>query len=301
MSAHDRHIFCFGLGYTAAALWQRLGPKGWRIAGTTREPAHRERLETSGIEAFLFDSEHPLEDAVLERLAEASHVLSTVPPDGDDDGGDDGGGDSVLKHHGAEIRQLRDLVWIGYLSTTNVYGDQGGGWADENMPPRPTTERGRHRARAEAGWRDLWRQDGLPAHIFRLAGIYGPGRNQLEAVRQGRAKRIDKPGQVFSRIHVADLVTVLEASMNRPNPGAVYNVADDMAAPPGDVVAYAAELLGLPVPPLVPFEEAELSAMAQSFYAESKQVRNDSIKRELGVTLTYPTYREGLKALLAEG
>jgi nucleoside-diphosphate-sugar epimerase len=168
MSAQDRHIFCFGLGYTAEALWQRLGPKGWRIAGTTREPAHRERLEKAGIVTFLFNAEHPLEDVALERLAEASHVLSTVPPDDEHDGD---GGDPVLNHYEPKIRELRDLVWIGYLSTTNVYGDQGGGWADENMPPRPTTERGHRRARAEAGWRDFWRQAGLPAHVFRLAGI----------------------------------------------------------------------------------------------------------------------------------
>jgi nucleoside-diphosphate-sugar epimerase len=275
-------------------LWRRLEPEGWRLAGTTREPAHRARLEKAGIDAYLFDGGNPLEQAALRHLGEASHILSTVPPDDED-------GDPVLRRHDAEIRGLRDLVWIGYLSTTNVYGDQGGGWVDEDTPLTPTTARGRRRAGAEAGWQALWRDAGQPVHIFRLAGIYGPGRSQLEAVRRGGARRIEKPGQVFSRIHVADLVRVLEASMNRPNPGAVYNVADDEAAPPGDVVAYAAELLGLAPPPPEPFETAELSAMARSFYAESKRVGNDRIKRELGVTLAYPSYREGLRALLAEG
>ncbi|MDP6706961.1 MAG: SDR family oxidoreductase [Alphaproteobacteria bacterium] len=290
MSNQSREFFCFGLGYTGQALCRRLGPQGWGLAGTTREPAEAERLAAAGIDCFVFADGSPLEDAALGRLQGASHVLSTVPPDAD--------GDPVLRTDAEALSRCPNLAWLGYLSTTNVYGDRGGDWVDEAMAPAPNTERGRRRTRAEVDWRRLAEEAGLPLHIFRLAGIYGPGRNQLETVRQGRAKRIDKPGQVFSRIHIDDLVTVLEASMQAPGPGAVYNVADDEAAPPAQVIAYAAELLGLPPPPLEPFETADLSPMARSFYAESKRVRNDRIKRELGIRLAYPSYREGLKALL---
>jgi nucleoside-diphosphate-sugar epimerase len=157
------------------------------------------------------------------------------------------------------------------------------------------------RVRAETGWLDLWRERGMPVHLFRLAGIYGPGRSALDTVRAGNAKRIDKPGQVFSRIHVEDIAAVLRASMARPNPGAAYNLCDDEAAPPQEVIAYACALLGVEPPPLVPFDQAELSPMARSFYADNKRVRNDRIKRELGVVLTYPTYREGLQAQIAQG
>ncbi|MGE5145709.1 MAG: SDR family oxidoreductase, partial [Candidatus Eiseniibacteriota bacterium] len=220
-----------------------------------------------------------------------THVLSSVPPDDT--------GDAVLDHHARDIASCRTLQWVGYLSTTGVYGDRGGGWVDESDALRPSGARGRHRVAAEDGWRALFREHGLPVHVFRLAGIYGPGRNALAQLRAGTARRIDKPGQVFSRIHVDDIVGVLRASMARPAPGAVYNVADDMPAPPQDVVAFAAELLDMAPPPLIPFAEAELSTMARSFYDDSKRVHNDRIKRELGVTLAYPNYRAGLRALLA--
>ena len=151
---------------------------------------------------------------------------------------------------------------------------------------------------AEAGWLDLWRGFGLPVHVFRLAGIYGPGRSAFDALREGRAQRIDTPGQVFSRIHVDDIAAVLEASIRRPRPGAIYNLCDDDPAPPADVIAFAAGLMGVAPPPLVPFEEAKLSDMARSFYADNKRVRNDLVKSELGVTLAYPDYRSGLRAIL---
>ncbi len=192
------------------------------------------------------------------------------------------------------------LAWLGYLSTTGVYGDHQGGWVGESTPLAPSTRRGRWRMEAEAAWQALAAETGLPLHIFRLAGIYGPGRGPFEKVRQGTARRIIKPGQVFSRIHVEDIAQVLEASIARPNPGAAYNLCDDDPAPPEDVIAHAAELLGLPVPPAIPFDEAEMTPMARSFYAESKRVRNDRIKKELGVDLLYPDYRSGLAALLAE-
>jgi nucleoside-diphosphate-sugar epimerase len=187
---------------------------------------------------------------------------------------------------------------VGYLSTTGVYGDRAGGWVDESGELRPTGDRGRRRVAAETAWLDLWRRRGVPVHVFRLAGIYGPRRSAFDSLRQARAQRIDKPGQVFSRIHVDDIAAVLSVSMAKPNPGAIYNVCDDDPAAPAEVIAYAAGLLGIELPPLVPFAQAELSDMAQSFYADNKRVRNDRIKRELGVELAYPDYRQGLAAIL---
>lgn len=291
-----KHLFCFGLGYSAVALARHLGNRGWRISGTSRDNAGAARLRDQGFDAHLFDGETAMADAPR-TLAGVSHILISIPP------GDDG--DPALALHGADIAGLAGdagdgkLEWLGYLSTTGVYGDRGGQWVDENSRPAPTGARGRARLDAERGWCDLWRRHGVPVHVFRLAGIYGPGRNPLEALRGGKARRIDKPGQVFSRIHVDDLATVLAASMARPDAGAVYNVCDDEAAPPQEVIAFAAGLLGTTPPPLIPFAEAALSEMARSFYADNKRVRNRRIKSELGVALAYPTYREGLTALAA--
>lgn len=284
-----KHLFCFGLGYSALALARHLGDRGWRISGTSRDAAGAARLGDRGFGAHLFDGKTAMADAPR-TLAGVSHILISIPLGRD--------GDPALARHGADIAGLDRLEWLGYLSTTGVYGDRDGHWVDENSRPEPSGARGRARLEAERGWRDLWRR-GVPVHVFRLAGIYGPGRNQLEALRGGTARRIDKPGQVFSRIHVDDLATVLAASMARPNAGAVYNVCDDEAAPPQDVVAFAAGLLGITPPPLIPFAEAALSEMARSFYADNKRVRNRRIKSELGVALAYPTYRDGLKALMA--
>jgi nucleoside-diphosphate-sugar epimerase len=205
----------------------------------------------------------------------------------------------VLDRHGGDIAALPGLAWLGYLSTTGVYGDRGGGWVDETAALCPSGERGHRRVNAEQGWLGLWRDRGVPVHIFRLAAIYGPGRSPFEALRAGAAKRIDKPGQVFSRIHVDDLAQVLFASMRQPRPGAIYNVCDDDPAPQEAVVAFAAGLLGVPAPPLVPLAEAGLSAMALSFYDDKKRVRNSLIKHELGTVLRYPDYRAGLAAILA--
>jgi nucleoside-diphosphate-sugar epimerase len=192
--------------------------------------------------------------------------------------------------------QASRLDWLGYLSTTGVYGDARGDWVDESAPLTPATERGRRRVNAEASWSAI---PDLPLHIFRLAGIYGPGRGPFAKVRDGTARRIIKPGQVFSRIHVEDIAQVLEASMLNPEAGTVFNLCDDDPAPPQDVIAHAADLLDMEIPPETPFEEADLSPMARSFYSESKRVRNDRIKTDLGVTLKYPDYRAGLAAVLA--
>ena len=280
-------LFCFGLGYTGRALAARLTGEGWQIAGTVRGDTTFEE----SYRVYPFDRDRPLEDAAT-ALAGATHILSTVPPDEI--------GDPVLDCHGGDIAALTGLHWGGYLSTTGVYGDRGGGEVDEKSKTNPAGERGRRRVAAEHGWLALAREHGVPMHLFRLAGIYGPGRNALETVRQGRARRIHKPGQVFGRIHIDDIVQVLFASMERPNPGAAYNLADNEPAPPDAVIAYACELLGIEAPPLEAYDDIKdtLSPMARSFYGESKRVSNRRIGEELGVVLKWPTYREGLKGLL---
>jgi nucleoside-diphosphate-sugar epimerase len=292
MDRNPPFLFCFGLGYSALALARRLRFSGWRVAGTCRSEASAAALEAAGFEVTPFDRQHkPTDpDGVL---GQASHVLSSVPPDDD--------GDPVLGLWGAALARRSNLAWVGYLSTTGVYGDRNGGWVDETSALSPSGERGRRRVEAEQGWIRLHKEAGLPVHLFRLAGIYGPGRSALDTMRSGRAQRVLKPGQVFSRIHVADIATVLQASIARPDPGAAYNVCDDDPAAPDAVIAHAAALLGLAPPPEIPFDQAPLSDMARSFYADNKRVANDRIKRDLGVTLAYPDYRAGLAALLAAG
>jgi len=283
-------LFCFGLGFSAQHLARRLQREGWAVAGTCRSEEKRQELKAWGVAAYVLDRERPPTDAGS-ALRDATHIVSSIPPDD--------AGDPVLDLHLRELQHLEALRWIGYLSTTGVYGDRGGDWVAENTPRRPTLDRSRRRASAEDHWLTLWERDGLPVHVFRLAGIYGPGRSAIDSVRGGTAKRIVKSGQVFSRIHVDDIASVLIASMARPNPGAAYNVCDDNPAPPDEVIAYAAELLGVEPPPVVPFDKAELSEMARSFYADNKRVRNNRIKEELGVRLKYPDYRAGLQAILA--
>lgn len=281
-------MFCFGLGFSAKVLAARLHKQGWGVIGTSRSLEKAADLAALGYDSHVFDGTAPLSDASV--LAPATHMLISVPADD--------ASDAVLRWHADHIAKLPNLKWLGYLSTTGVYGDRQGGWVDEATPIHPTQARSKRRAEAEAAWLKLCRDHGVPVHVFRLAGIYGPGRNQLEGVKRGTAHRINKPGQIFCRIHVEDIASVLQASMAKPDVGAIYNLADDEPAPPQDVVAYAAELLNLPVPPEIPFDQANLSPMAASFYADSRRVRNDRIKDELGVALKYPTYREGLKALL---
>jgi nucleoside-diphosphate-sugar epimerase len=287
MTAAPGKLFCFGLGYSALALVEALLPEGWRVAGTCRTTDKQDELAGRGIEAHLFARDRRLSESVF---AGVTHVLQSIPPDE--------GGDPVLATQGEALARLPELRWLGYLSTTGVYGDRGGDWVDEHSDLQPTGERGRRRVAAEVGWSRLLHAEGLPLHIFRLAGIYGPGRSALDSLRAGTARRVIKPGQVFSRIHVADIAQVLRASMERSNPGAVYNLCDDDPAPPWEVLEYAADLLGMPPPTAVPFEQAQLSDMARSFYDDSKRVRNERIKQELKVQLRYPSYRDGLRAIL---
>ncbi|WP_374443082.1 SDR family oxidoreductase [Stella sp.] len=280
-------FFCFGLGYVGAAVASALAAAGWAAAGTVRASAP---ALPGAVAVLRFSADMPLDPAAL---AGTTHLLSTVAPEG--------GRDPVLAALAAPIRALPGLRWVGYLSSTGVYGDHDGGWVDEETPPRPSGARGRHRLMAEEAWRDLWRHHGLPVHVFRVAGIYGPGRSAVDLVRAGTARRIVKPGQYFSRIHRDDIVAVLRASMAHPRPGAVYNLADDLPAAPEAVVAHAARLLGVAPPPAEPFAAVaeSLSPMARSFYADNRRIANGRIKRELGVRLLYPTYREGLAAIAA--
>ncbi len=283
----SRRLFVFGLGYTAGRLADALLEEGWQVAGTARSGAAVETLRARGIDAMWFERDAPLNDAPA-RLAGSSHVLISIPPEAN--------GDPALDLYGRTIVDARP-GWIGYLSTTGVYGDRDGAWVDEQDAPKARSARARRRLAAEAGWLDLGRGAGVPTQIFRLAGIYGPGRSVLDQLRAGTAHRIDKPGHVFSRVHVDDIAGVLRASMARPRPGAIYNVCDDAPTAQREVVEFAAGLLGIEPPPLVPFGDADLSPMGRSFYAENRRVRNDRIKRELDFVLRYPDYKTGLAAI----
>jgi nucleoside-diphosphate-sugar epimerase len=282
-------LFCFGLGYVASALASAVTADGWSCAGTSRSEAKCKRLNAKNITAFQFDRDLPLAMGA-EALAGATHILISVPPDDV--------GTPVLDLHGWDLANHGCLKWIGYLSTTGVYGNRDGDWVDETTPVRPLSERGRRRVAAESGWLELGRSAGVPVCVFRLASIYGPGRNPFVQLRAGSARRIHREGQVFGRIHVDDIVATLRASIAKPNPGAIYNLADDEPAPPDEVISYAAQLLGVEPPALEVFNTAELSEMGRSFYMENKRVSNRRIKDELGVTLKHPDYRVGLRALL---
>ena len=275
-------LLSLGHGYSATTLAARLIPQGWRVIGTTRDPARAGVLRAAGVEPLLWPGD------LTAALQEATHILASAAPDGS--------GDPFLQSDRAALQAAKP-VWVGYLSTTAVYGDHNGAWVDEDTPVTPQSARAVQRVLAER----QWLATGLPVHIFRLAGIYGPGRGPFEKVRDGTARRIIKPGQVFSRIHVDDIAETLLASMMAPHPGTIYNVCDDDPAPPEDVLAHAAALLGLPEPPAVPYDRAEMSPMARSFYGESKKVSNRRIRSDLGVNLRYPTYREGLAGLLQQG
>lgn len=287
------HLFCFGLGYSATWLARELVGQGWRVSGTHRPGEEVSDDSDAAFESYPFDRDTPLEnfDQVFETV---THVLLSVPPDQ--------AGCPVLDVHGEDLtRHAGHIAWLGYLSTVGVYGDTAGKPVNETSRLLPTQERSRFRGLAETRWQNLSVRSRLPLHVFRLAGIYGPGRSALDKVRSGRAGRIAKPGHLFSRIHVADIAGVLKASIAKPNPGGIYNVCDDDPAEPSDVIKYACELLGAPVPDAVSFEEAQanMGAMQQSFWADNRLVMNDRIKDELGVTLDYPDYKSGLRAVLA--
>jgi len=270
-----RSLFIFGIGYSGQEIARAAKQQGYAVAGTCRDAGKCEMLKGHGIDAYRFDQ------VPSSVLAAATHVLNSIPPQ-------EGVGDLVLAQYG---KLLPEDAWLGYLSTTGVYGDWSGAWVDEQSELRAGNARLERRVAAEGQWQKLG------GHVFRLAGIYGPGRNAVEDVRAGEARRLDKPGQVFSRIHVVDIAQTVLASMVQPHPGAAYNVCDDEPAPASDVVAYACELAGVPILPLIPFAQAQMSPMAREFYSANRRVNNLKIKEELGVVLRYPTYREGLRAV----
>lgn len=276
------HLLCFGYGFSARHLVPLLADEGWTVSATTR----MENIpEVDGVEFIRFDS------VSAGHLSKASHVLLSAPPGKS--------GDPVLDRYHHLISQASHLKWIGYLSTTGVYGDTAGLRVTEASPLNPTNRRSHYRVAAEMSWLDLHRDHDVPVHIFRLAGIYGPGRSSLDQVRAGRAQRIEKHGHKFSRIHAADIATILRSSIKVPRPGRAYNVCDDEPAPQADVVAYACHLLGVSVPALVGFDEAAktMSPKARSFWNDNRLVDNSRIKEELGIDLAYPTYRTGLSAI----
>jgi nucleoside-diphosphate-sugar epimerase len=276
-------LFVFGMGYSAVALARRLIPEGWSVAGTCRSEERAAALIAEGIAPLRFDGAAALGAAAF---AGVTHILGSIPPEPDD---------PALRHHADDIARLGDLQWVGYLSTTSVYGVTDGSRVDEDTPCEPTSARGQRRLAAERAWQKLK----LRAHVFRLSGIYGPGRSVLDMIRAGKAQRIVKPGQAFNRIHVTDIARTLRASIARPAPGRVYNLADDLPAPSADLVAYACARMGVTPPPEIPFADAVLSPMAREFWADNKRVANERIKRELEIALAYPTWREGLDAIFA--
>lgn len=284
-------LFCFGLGYSAMALSRRLDAAGWEIRGTCRKPARKAALGALGISAALFDGTTPMD--APELLQGVSHVLLSIPPGPE--------GDPAFRHHADNIAATGTVKWVGYFSTTGVYGNRDGDWVDETSDLRPGSDRSKRRVDAERAWLDWGDRHGIAVQIFRLPGIYGPGRSAVDQVKAGTARRISKPGHVFSRIHVEDIATVVAASIAQPEPGGIYNVCDDEPAAPSDVTAYVYELLGQAPPPEIPYEDAELSPMAQSFWSDNRRVRNDRIKDVLGVRLDFPDYRIGIRGILGLG
>ncbi|MCY4301932.1 MAG: SDR family oxidoreductase [Aestuariivita sp.] len=279
-------LLTLGHGYCANALSHLLLPLGWTIYGATRFSHKKSQIRGKKVVPVTFSS-----DAIKNLLSEVSHILVSAAPTED--------GDPVLAELQNEIKEIvRTVTWVGYLSTTGVYGDHAGGWVNEQTPLSPSTSRGRLRKFAEEQWQAI---PDLPLHIFRIASIYGPGRTSFSKLRKGTARRIIKTGQVFNRIHVDDIAQILMASINKPNSSAIYNLCDDTPAPPQDVIAFSAKLLNIPAPPEISIDKAGLGALARSFFAENKKVRNDHVKKDLGVTLRYPNYKVGLQQLHADG
>ena len=284
-------LLVFGPGYSASAAIARFAERGAEATATARSDERAAELAARGIRPVHFGGGTASDDLIA-AIADATHILVSIPP------GESG--DPVLASAGAALEEASELRSIVYLSTVGVYGDHDGGWVDEATAPRPKSRRSIARLAAEEGWTERAAELGRPLAILRLAGIYGPGRNALVSLAAGTARRIVKPGQVFNRIEVDDIAAAIVAAFDRETVG-IFNVADDEPAPPQDVVAYAAELLGIDPPPEIPFASAELPPMARSFYGENKRVRNARLKEELGVELRYPTYREGLAALSRAG
>ncbi|WP_417456308.1 SDR family oxidoreductase [Kordiimonas sp.] len=286
MTIPKPHLFVFGPGYSASPVMARALENGWNVSASYRDDAKANALNAKGITAV------PLDKAALQgALATCTHMLTSVAPGPD--------GDPVLPIIAQQAERLHALRWVGYLSSTNVYGNHDGGWVDEKTPATPSLERGKRRIEAELSWHDFCGESDSTLHIFRLAGIYGPGRNAVRTVLDGRAKRIFKEGQLFSRIHVSDIEECVWQAMNSGLTSRIFNLADDAPAPPQDIIEKAALALGKPVPALIPLDEANLSPMARSFYEESKRVKNDRVKKDLSLSLKYPSFDSALNDLIA--
>ena len=288
-------LLCFGLGYSAEHFIARYGDGFSRIVGTVRGAERAAVLSArlaGRLKALLFDGKSAVPE-LLHAIGEADAALVSIPQDQS--------GDPVLRACGEALRRANRLRSVVYLSTVGVYGDRGGDWVDEATQPHPDSTRGFGRLNAEQRWQEFGQRRGIPVAVLRLAGIYGPGRSALTQIARGDARRIVKPGQVFNRIHVDDIAQAVDAAFARKASG-VFNVADDEPSPPGDPLVFAAQLMGVPPPPEIPYEQAEaaMSPLAKSFWQECRRVKNDKLKRELGVTLLHPTYREGLTALFEQ-
>ena len=279
------NLLIFGLGYTSQAFLRHFG-QSFTACGTVREKAKADMLRAQGMDALVFD-----EAAVETKLRAADVVIVSVPPRTND---------PVLHHYGAALAKARAKKII-YLSTIGVYGHQDGGWVDESTPPEPYSERSAIRTEVEQQWLAAGRDTGKIVQILRLAGIYGPGQNDLVNLKAGTARRIIKPGQVFNRIHVEDIGRTILAAIHADLPSGIFNVTDDEPAPPQDVIAYAAQLMGIEPPPEQDFATAPMSEMARSFYSKNQRVSNRRLREVLKVDLAYPTYREGMRGLFAQG
>jgi len=278
-------LFIFGMGFSAGYFARKMQAQGWKVIATSREP-----VAIDGIDIITFDGTRPITD-FTGRFKGVTHILHSIPPHKET-------GDCVFNLHAHDLEQLPDLKWMGYLSTTGVYGSADGAMVTENSPRRPTSARALARKQAE----DNWLSTALPIHLFRLAGIYGPTRSIFDSIAAGRAKAIDKPGHAFSRIHVADIAGILERSVHHPNPGSIYNLCDDEPLEPLSVLKTACDIMGVEIPPVQSFEEAakEMSPMALTFWNDNKRVDNSKIKTELGYQLIYPDHRSGLTNIWAE-
>lgn len=285
MTKPERQLLIIGFGYSARAILNEVRPRFGRVVVTVRGAEKAERLRAEGIEALVFDGESR-SDALSAACLEATDLVISAPPSEM--------GDPALNQLGTLFTGSRCLRRLYYLSTVGVYGDHNGAWVDEGTRPKPTSPRSRQRLQAEAGWQALAQQAGCELGIFRLSGIYGPGRSAIDNLRAGTARRIHKPGQVFNRIHIEDIAGALASAMEPDRSLGILNLTDDEPAPPQDVVAYGARLLGMPIPPEIPFEAAALSEMGRSFYSENKRVSNARIKAQLGYAFRCPSYREGL-------
>ncbi|HVY52417.1 MAG TPA: SDR family oxidoreductase [Devosia sp.] len=283
-------VFFFGMGYSSLATARSIHDMidgDIPIAGTTRTEEGVERLAESPYRLHVFDGLHKGR-TLGSDLRRATHVVLSIPPDDT--------GDPALNLHSDDLDAASGLEWLCYFSTVGVYGDFDGAWVDETSPTRPINRRSQQRVEIEQRWRDYASSRGVPLLVLRLAGIYGPGRSSFDKLREGTARRIVKPGQVFNRIHVDDIGRITTLAAQRRLAG-TFNLSDDEPAPPQDLVEYAARLMGVPVPPDVPFDEAQMTEMARSFYADNKRVSSAAIKRALGTALTYPNYRAGLDAI----